>query len=130
MPGHEALQQGTVEAVEVAQRIGNAKERFQVHVQSRMAQRSEIHQCCLTVSGLQCEREVYRNRRCATAPFCVYYAEHFPASAFFVPFSLGGREADESLQKIRSGSRTLDELASARTHGVHDDLRLRHAAYG
>ena len=45
---HVAFQQGSVHAVQISGSVGNREHRLHIHVQRRMAQRSQVHQRSLS----------------------------------------------------------------------------------
>src|SRR4030081_382105 len=59
MPHHEAFEQGSVHAMQVARGIGYSENRLQVEVQRCMSERSDVYQCRLSMRRLQSQRKVY-----------------------------------------------------------------------
>ena len=80
------------------------------------------------MGGLQCQSEVHGNSGGAAATLGIHDGKNFAARSFAVHLSLRRSQSDEGFQKIGGGRRTLNELTRSRTHGVHNDLGLRHAA--
>src|SRR5580698_6344608 len=95
-----------------------------------VSQWGEIDQSGVAVSGLQSEGEVDGDRRGSAATFGVHHGEHLAPRTSLLNLALSCSEANKSLEKVRGGGGTLDELASAGAHGIYDDLRLVEIADG
>ena len=101
VPGHETLQQGTVETMQVAERVGHAEQRLQVHVQRGVSQRSQVHQRRVAVGSVQSQSEIHRDRSGAAASFGVNYGKDLAAGPFPVYLPLSRGETDKRFQEGR-----------------------------
>ena len=130
MAGHEALQQRRVEAMEVAESVGDGETRFQVEMKSAMAERSKIDERGAGMDGLQGESEIYGDRSGSAAALGIDDGEDFVAGVFAPGLAASGGKADEGIKEVGGCGGTLDVFADAGTHGIDDELRLVHGAKG
>jgi len=130
MPGHEALKQGTIHAVEIASGVGDGEQRFKVQMKRGVSEGGEIDEGGVAVSGLQCEGKVDGYGCGSAATLGVDDGEDFAAGAFFLNPALGGGEANKGLEEVGGGGGAVNELASAGPHGIDDDVRLVEASDG
>ena len=72
MAGHEAFEQGTIEAMQIADRIRDIEQRLEVHMQRRVSKRCNIDQGRIAVGGLQGQAQIYRHGGGATSTFCIH----------------------------------------------------------
>jgi len=130
VPGHKALEQGTIQPVQVADSISDGEHRLQIQVEGGVAKLSQVYQCSSAVCCVQRQSEVDRNGGGAAPTLRISDGENFPPRAFAARLSLSGRKAHKSFEQLGGGSRALDEFTRTRPHRADNYLRLLNAAYG
>ena len=122
--GHETFQQGTVQAMQVADGISHGEQRFQVQVQRAVSEWGNVNQGGAAVGSLQGQSKIDGYRGGAAAPFGVDHGEHLAARFFAAALSLRGGQPHKGFQQIGGGGGPLHEFASSGPHRIHDDLGL------
>ena len=102
MTGHEAFQQGTVQTVQVANRVSHTEQRLQVQVQRAMPEQSDVDQRRVAVGSVQRQSEIDRHRGRATATLGIDQREDLAAD-FFPP----ALAAERCVSRTNASSRSV-----------------------
>jgi len=94
--GHEAVEQGRIEAVQVGDGVGDAEGGLEIEMQGAVAKRGQIHQRGAVVNRLQSQGEIDGDGGRAAATFGVHNREHLAARIFTA-----------GLRRVESGERRL-----------------------
>src|SRR5712672_2302568 len=124
MPHHEAFEQGSVHAMQIARSIGHRENRLQVEMERRMSERSQVNQRRLSMRRLQSQCKVYGHGSCAASPLGIEHGKDLAPGTFLPHPPLGRGKANEGLQQISCSCGALNKFPRARSHCANDYLRL------
>src|SRR5580700_2233792 len=130
VPGHEAIEQRRVEAMEIGDGVGDSERRLEVEMQRAVAEGRQVYQRGAVVNRLQGKREIDGYGGGAAAAFGIDDGENFSAGAFATGLAAHRGEANESFEEIGGAGGALDIFADTGAHGADNQLRLRHGADG
>ncbi len=128
--GHEAIEQGSVKAVQVLERVGDAEAGAQVEMKLGVADGSEIDQNHVAVGLLQRERGVDGGGGGSGAAFGAEKSENAGFARAAASTSAVGAEAGESFEQSLGAGAIVEILSRTGAHAGHDGGGLLHAAIG
>ena len=114
MTRHEAFEQGSVHAVQVAVASATLKTGFRFMCRAAWPSGARSTRAVLSMRRLQSQRQIDGDGGRAVAALGIHDRENFSADAFLTALALRGAKPDKSLQHIRGRSGPLNEFAGSR----------------
>ena len=128
--GHQAIEQGNVEAVQVLERIGYSKARTQVEMELGVADGGEVHQNHAAVGLLQSYGGVDGGGGGASATFGAEEGKDAGLARAAASAGAIGTETRQGFEKSLGAGAVVQIFAGSGAHAGHDGGGLLHAAVG